>query len=477
MKEDSIKGALENIAQRGVPENINLWPPIGAQMERKSLMRTLHTRPALMIVIAILTVLLLSGVAYAIGKVTGYIPGIGMVDQSAPLRVLAEPVIVTRDGIILTVEQVVLSADKTVLTYKVEGIPEDAYPHDENIEGISSNSYSSVVITEGTPENSPLTTETSDGCIADVYLRLPNGSTLGLLSGQGSGWMTGFENRVVYDPISADVNEVTLLMSCVEGTRPGLLPENWEVPLRFVPAPPNMTILPVVDVAPSALATEELQSAMTIEQVIETDNGYILIGNFRSIDLPMNAKAQGLSEWLKITDANGQIVNAAPFSNIDPKNVIGEFSWGYEIDGKQHAWPLTLTIDSVSAMFYQQRTEFKFDTGPNPQVGQKWILNQDIQLGGYTIRVVSIDRTAKGYSFIFKADPDVTNVTAEIKGFPHISGSGWNDGYGNGDLFSAIEYEREPPFGKLTIELGWLHVNIHGPWQVQWSPENISSTP
>ncbi len=46
---------------------------------------------------------LLSGVAYAIGRSLGYIPGTGIVEQGAPIRVLAEPVSLTRDGITLTI--------------------------------------------------------------------------------------------------------------------------------------------------------------------------------------------------------------------------------------------------------------------------------------------------------------------------------------------------------------------------------------
>jgi len=472
MSEDSMKNALENISRRGVPENTNLWPNISARLERKSLMQTIRTRPLLMAVITIVALLLLSGVVYALGRSLGYIPGIGIVDQSTQVRVLAEPISVTRDEIILTVEQVVLSADKTVLIYKIEGIPEDAYaPWEEN----TSNSYSSVVTTEGTPDNnSPVTSEISS-CVPDVYFLLPNGSTWHMHTGEGTGWMTGFENRLVYEPLPAEVNEVTLIIPCVEGTLSGRLPENWEVPLRFVSAPPELTVLPVVEVTPST--PDNSQSVMTLEKVIETDEGYILVGNFHSIDLPMDAQAQGLSDWVKITDANGQLVDAVPFNNLESVSGFGKFPWGCEISGKPHAWPLTLTIGAVNATFYEQKIQFEFDTGPDPQMGKKWILDQDIQLAGYTIRVVSIERTSNGYSFIFKSDPDVTSITPDIKGFPYLSSSGWSDGYRNGDLFFIMEFEEEPPSGKLEIELVLLSADIHGPWQVQWSPESILPTP
>ncbi len=83
--------------------------------ERTSFMQTLRARPVLAMLIALLILLTLSGVAYAIGRSLGYIPGIGIVDQSTPIRVLAEPVSQTRDGITITVSDVVLTSSKTVM--------------------------------------------------------------------------------------------------------------------------------------------------------------------------------------------------------------------------------------------------------------------------------------------------------------------------------------------------------------------------
>ena len=89
MNEKRMKDALENIARRGIPENTHLWPRISAQLERKSPMNLFRTRPLVALLIALFILLALSGVAYAIGKSLGYIPGVGIVDQSAPIRILA----------------------------------------------------------------------------------------------------------------------------------------------------------------------------------------------------------------------------------------------------------------------------------------------------------------------------------------------------------------------------------------------------
>jgi hypothetical protein len=67
-------------------------------------------------------------VAEALQHLFGFIPGVGLVDRSAPIRVLAEPVVVTRSGVSLSVSEAILSADKTVLIVDVKGVPLDAYP-------------------------------------------------------------------------------------------------------------------------------------------------------------------------------------------------------------------------------------------------------------------------------------------------------------------------------------------------------------
>ena len=81
-------------------------------------------------------------------RLLGYIPGVGLVDSSAPIRVLAEPVEQTRDGVTITVTSAVLTADRTHIEYRVFGVPRDAYPTSEDV----------------------------SGCMQQEYLRLPDGN-------------------------------------------------------------------------------------------------------------------------------------------------------------------------------------------------------------------------------------------------------------------------------------------------------------
>ncbi|MDY6846713.1 MAG: hypothetical protein SVP52_06215, partial [Chloroflexota bacterium] len=85
-----------------------LYDDLNFQAEKKRVNHRQHFlfRPisviasALLFLLVVTTLLIGPNRVYAeIMKVFGYIPGVGIVDQSSPIRILAEPVSLTRDGI------------------------------------------------------------------------------------------------------------------------------------------------------------------------------------------------------------------------------------------------------------------------------------------------------------------------------------------------------------------------------------------
>lgn len=153
-------------------------------------------------------------------RLLGYVPGVGLVQDTAGLRVLAEPVQVTRQGITVTVKQATADAERTILVWEVTGLSVKA----ANSQG------------EG-------------GGGGPVTLRLSDGQELALRNAVGNGWGTGLRMRSVYPPLPAQVNDITLVITRLPGYPANAGPENWELPLRFVPAPAGMAILPMHEVA------------------------------------------------------------------------------------------------------------------------------------------------------------------------------------------------------------------------------------
>jgi hypothetical protein len=431
---------LDAAARAHVPDDINLYPRIAAHLQRKTIMQTLRAKPALLILLVVIAFALLSGVAYAVGRSLGYIPGVGLVDQTAPLRVLAEPVSVTREGITLTVEQATLAFNKTVIVYTIEGVTWEMRSHQEDV----------------------------PGCYASADIRLPDGSSLRPQTGSGGISAEGrWETRMTYSPVPKNVNEATFLLECIQDTLPGTAPENWEIPLRFVPASSDLNIAPVIDI-PNG--TDMPADGFMLDHVIETDDGYILVGRFKSASLPDNAQALGYSESPTVTDANG---NELPYLTANDVDVVsttmGEFPWTLEIKGKAHAWPLTIQLNALAAQNFDLSTDFTFDAGTNPQAGQEWFPAQDIQLGDFVIRLERVLFTGSGYVFEMSAPANVNQVDLQILDTVPLGWSGGGDGQGH--LTASVEYD-QPPVGMLTVHLSNPIFTVRDVWQLQWTPDN-----
>ena len=436
---------------------------LSAQAGSPASHRSFHLRPAWgillgLVLLVILAVLIVGPqrVAAEVQKLLGYIPGFGIVDQNASLRMLEGPVTETRDGITVTVTQAFLTSDKTVLTYTVEGVPWSALSHNENVVG----------------------------CSAGADLHLPDGTLLKFTGGGG----TPHELTFNYPPIPANVNQATFVLPCIMNTLPGLAPENWELSLRFIPAPPNL-IMPVIEVSPSPEPQINTAAAsknpLALLKVVDTGDNYVLLGEFRPSDAQDPSLPAG--SWLSptgvtITDAEGRdvfIYTSPNDPNLHlPYDHTDAESWAYQI-GKTFAPPLTITYTGRYTIPADPtaKAEFAFDAGTNPQPGQEWVLNQDFELAGHTIRLVSIQMLSQsGYGFSFdSSDPAVQTLSVDISGYiPHGRGEpvGGNAGLTPGKWSEELLDFDVLPKGKLNVVLS--NLTLYGEfktWQVQWSPE------
>ncbi len=404
-----------------------------------------------MLLLALLAVFFGPKIVTAMKQLFGYVPGAGLVDQSVPLRVLAEPVTVTRDGVTLTVESAVLSADKTVVSYALKDVPWEALSHQEDV----------------------------PGCMGFATLRLPNGTVLE--PGEGGGTMNKISFS--YPSIPANVNVAIFVLPCIQDTLPGKAPENWELSLRFVPAPPDFEIAPVVDVptpttAPAGTQTSlpaTPQNPLKLVKVVDLPDGYIFAGTFHAIDLPNGADSMWPSGLYTVTDATGKEIYASEsYDQILPMPTDPTiYNWAVEIKGKQFAFPLTIAIHGAEASATAATASFEFDAGENPQLDQVFSPNTRLEFNGYPLTLDSVRFTGAGYDFNFTTDPLVSGIGLEIDGFTSSGGGGGSDG--QGQISAGVEYDGQVPKGRFTVLLKGLAFRVPGPWMIQWQPENAPS--
>jgi hypothetical protein len=406
----------------------------------------------------------LPGVVSAMRQWLGYLPGVGMVDRATPVRVLPEAVSSEREGVTVTVKQVTALPDRTVIQYQVSGIPESAYP--KHLPGSDPEGF-------------------QNSCFDPIFIRLPDGTALtytGYNAISGNVSVPEYEASFTVKPVPGDINDVTVVMPCIQGTERDAIPGAWEFAIHLVDhlvaMPEQAQLMPVIELpsptpAQTAAGPEPSTSApadktdhdiwLTLEKVIQMPDGDQLYG---SLQWGENAPYSALTlDAEKMTDAQGQRV---PFWSISPdpsqmpapgsRMVPLAFKMGGPI---QQPGPLTLKVNRLLANLHVEDTHFDLDTSAALDENQQWVLNRDFQVGEYSFRVVSATRLADGYEFSLQTGPDINCVELYIQGT--------NLGQCGSEVI-RLQYDGEVPAGKLTVVISNLDVALSGDWQATWLP-------
>lgn len=375
----------------------------------------------------------------AINGLMAYIPGAGIVDQNFPIRILAEPVTVTKDGVSITIDGAVLSRNKTHIVYSITGVPDSAYPEHNSI----------------------------NSCVKADYLRLPDGRQIGRLTKVYQPIPTNID----FQPVPEEINDVVYVIPCLINTLPGTVPENWEIPLHFVSGPPDMAMLPVKEVTVSSNEDTLLKDNVIVQKAIRTEDGYILIG----ITHPETGESFDADGPYEIRDAAGKKVEYEYPQDISldyaPEG-SQDIQWATQFKTTGLVYPLAISFPMTKVLHPdpQATASFEFDAGLNPQAGQDFTSGQKITLSGYTLKVTSIKADAfNGYTFTFQASPEVNSVEVKIEGHPLLAlGSGKN---ADGTFDRMLRFE-DRPTGKLMVIVSNLSINGGDvTFEGQWSPD------
>jgi Domain of unknown function (DUF4179) len=478
--EDNIQAAMA--VPQAPPEfvnqlNIDLMQQVSLKNQKS--LRPIYLRPAWIAFIAVLALLVVSTliigpqrVYAAVRQLFGYIPGVGIVEQSNGIRVLAESVSVKQDGITVTVKQVVADATRTFVVYRVEDIPSSDIPI----------------------------------CTLPPILQLPDGRKLSFLSGGEGG--IGSENGVpmqfstnyTFPALPANVRKVMFLSPCqMPAIQLSLIPApaNFVTPAveieatsissspRFLTTPTPVSDETSISVPyePSAPATPTPVphgSGLYLDRVIELDNAYILVGNFTDAgDLPGvlstgSLEGDQLEHPIQITDAAGQSLSYKARYDIRPAlEWAGVWYWAYEIPKPVHD-PLTLTIASIPVQ-QEDSNQFSLDVGQDPQLGQKWVLNRTISIGGYDFVFEDVGKAENGYTIHYHSEttiPEDVNLDLYLTGADPTKSPGSETRHSDSVIYSeTLNFDDTPPAGNLTFLLRLNKiVQLPGPWKLTWTP-------
>jgi hypothetical protein len=94
-------------------------------------------------------------------------------------------------------------------------------------------------------------------------------------------------------------------------------------------------------------------------------------------------------------------------------------------------------------------------------------VNQDFQIGTYSLRVISVMNVPGGLMVSMASD---TVLDAGVYDPVHPACGGGSGGE-NGQFSVSISFCDDVALsGPVTLEIGTISVRLAGPWQAQWTP-------
>jgi hypothetical protein len=413
-----------------------------------------------------------TNVATAIREALGYIPGFGVVHTTG-LRVLAEPVTVSREGVTIKVKSVIADSTETMVKYEITGL-------------------SIPQLTPGSPPD-------PSACFAQPILRLPSGDELTSIGGGGMNAENSFDGGNQFPPLPNDVDDAALVFSCLPGTLPGTAPENWVVPFHLIRNSSAPTVFPVQPVdTPSAESLTPTQASQTnpfqqqisiaIENIVEVEDGFILMGTIRTSSDRYTIDPFFPPGAIEIRDSTGaeipaEMASVGNDSLAQPENPQAPAQWAYKIQGKYFQGPLTLSLKWV-AVTPVDRIPLTVDVGAHPQLGQTWTLNQPLDLLGVTAIVQSAEYVVRddmgpkgmqGLAFSVQLPEQIEGLQLNYWD-PDPHGEGFttlNDGFKHGKDTVQIGFLTTLPIsGAVVVDANVIFVN--GPWTAEWNPPDAS---
>lgn len=458
MKDNRMKDALENIARRGVPENTNLWPRIEARLEKRIFpMISLRQRPIVAILIALLFLLIASGVVYAISRSLGFSPEVGVVETSS-LRMLDKPVVLEREGFRVTVTEAAVDDSHTVIRYQVEWLapPSQSGEYDSSCQGAP-------------------TLFTQDGAKVGEGVAAANGK--GVIE-------NGYWVRMEFPMLPAGLNDAKFVVPCLQPLVPGSLPQDWELNLHFVPwdgtplAPvyeiPTATDTPLAVAAQATMPVNNYGISFALEQVIELDSGYVFEGSANWTDSKI--QYYSVSPYsAHLMDAAGRVI---PLDWAPPQSkpvTASQSRWAFQSAEKPSALPLTLAIDGYTFTLTTDAA-FDLDLGAVPQRGQTWAMNLDVPIEDHVLHIDSATWLNNSSQTIlqFQLSSDDSVDGAGLFDLQNTIGAGGGGGGlgepEKGPFIANVYYQSDLPPGVIHISVTSLDIVVREPWQTTWQP-------
>jgi hypothetical protein len=271
--------------------------------------------------------------------------------------------------------------------------------------------------------------------------------------------------------VPLDVKHATLILPCLLDTIRGTAPENWELALSFVPAPPDMDLVPIHDAAAAQSATDQ-GITVDLENIVVQGDSHIFI-----FSLSWNQGGENKPDLypasIHVTDATGRTIRLLDDSGRPPMSQDVSEPFTFRTREMPAPGPLTLNLDAIRASFPVRGVSFTIEPGSDPQPNQVWALDEHLNVAGYEWDVTSAQVVTQdgmeGLEFSMQSTnpEDVMSVDLLDRQHPIFFGAGSTEGT---TFTSSFYYEDGVPAGSITVTVGQVSALISGDWRIRWVP-------
>ena len=300
----------------------------------------------------------------------------------------------------MTIEKGIVDQQKTVLYERIEGYP---IPQTGYTEPTCKN-YPRLILPDGTiiniveHGNSQYDKQGSYYSVIDTFKGMPAGQLDATLETPCVMFNSNFRDFTFQ--LHFQIPDEAQILPAIE--------LSTEAPAISAPQTDTITASD-----PSAESTVEGFS-IVLESETPLADGFILAGYYEWTDLRFDGFSVQPDDP-RITDANGKQLEFEPVDSAlsinDP--MIKKLPFAYKILGKDHTWPLTITVRSLIVNNLPGEGTFEFYMGANPQIGQVWNKDKDVPVAGHKIHMHSIKLisgrapTELGFEFTMTSDSEV----------------------------------------------------------------------
>lgn len=443
-------------------------------------LRTLRSRrwqyAAIALLVALVIALFAIGPQRVLAQVQrwlNYVPGIGFVNLDET-QVLAGPVEIRRENTTVRVEQVIAGPERTQITFSLPGFSESDLPGPITSAG-QADFVASLVVEDGSR-------------------RL-----------ETKRWEIGFgSGKLEFPALPADTSRVTLLIPRLPLVPEGTLPENWEIPLTLIQASGEVgsSLFPQPYSPANASASHygvTLRVLNVAQTATDTAVQYQLEWTDPNWEFHGNLSVERSPE---LTDNLGHVYWESPRSNASMAVVAIPANAAQAAptpSGPNHTDTLVFPALSLSAsqatlwvnsvQFYAPAEGmFQLDLGENPQIGDAWPLDIDLEVAGYPVHLTGAylrtetvqmgDGQSEQRTLLeFELDPMEARDGIRLAGFDIANPDrGWYGSIGRQISNGTIVYTGKLyfpsgniPAGKIELKITGCELMVQGPWEARWN--------